>query len=145
MKTIDTKHLLLFGILLPGLVLLRTTAIGDDASNAMAMLEGKVFVGHTGPLNGPENGEDEVVFRNSRFLSTACDKWGFDSSGYEATVQPDGIHFTSVTKSPKHGQILWKGVVSGDTINATYLWTKERWYWFNAREERWFKGKLRAQ
>jgi hypothetical protein len=145
MKTIDTKHLLLFGILLSGLVLLRTTAIGDDANNAMAMLEGKVFVGHTGPLSGPVDGEDEVVFRNSRFLSTACDKWGFDSAVYAATVQPDGIHFTSVTKSPKHGQILWKGVVSGDTINATYLWTKERWYWFNAREERWFKGKLRAE
>jgi hypothetical protein len=145
MKTIGAKYLLAFGMLLCGLVLLRTTATGDDSSNAMAMLEGKVFVGHTGPLNGPVNGEDEVVFRNSRFLSTACDKWGFDSAGYAATVQPDGIHFTSVTKSPKHGQILWKGVVSGDTINATYLWTKERWYWFNAREERWFKGKLRAE
>jgi hypothetical protein len=35
--------------------------------------------------------------------------------------------------------------VSGDAINATYLWTKERWYWFDAREERWFKGKLRAE
>jgi hypothetical protein len=145
MNTIGAKHLLVFWILLLGVALFYATAIGDDAGMAMAVLEGKVFVGHTGPLNGPVNGEDEVVFKNSRFLSTACDKWGFDSAGYTATVQPDGIHFTSVTKSPKHGQISWKGVVSGDTMNATYLWTKERWYWFNAREERWFKGRLRVE
>jgi hypothetical protein len=145
MNTIDAKRLLVIWILLLEVILIRTNAMGDDASDAMGMLEGKVFVGHTGPLDGPVNGEDEVVFRNSRFLSTACDKWGFDSAVYKATVQPDGIHFTSVTKSPKHGQIFWKGVVSGDAINATYLWTKERWYWFDAREERWFKGKLRAE
>jgi hypothetical protein len=145
MNTIDTKRFWVFWILLLGLVLLQTTAMGDDAIDAIAMLEGKVFVGHTGPLNGPVNGEDEVVFRNSRFLSTACDKWGFDSAVYTATIQPDGIHFTAVTKSPKHGQILWNGVVFDDNINATYLWTKERWYWFDAREERWFKGKLRAE
>jgi hypothetical protein len=145
MDTIDAKRLLVFCIALLSLVLLQTTAIGDDAGDAMAMLEGKTFVGHTGPLNGPVNGEDEVVFRNSRFLSTACDKWGFDSAVYTATLQPNGIHFTSVTKSPKHGQILWQGVVSGDTMNATYLWTKERWYWLDAREERWFKGKLRVE
>ena len=145
MNTIDVKRLLVIWILLLEVILTQTNAMGDDASDAMGMLEGKVFVGHTGPQAGLVNGEDEVVFRNSRFLSTACNKWGFDSAVYTATVQPDGIHFTSVTNSPKHGHIFWKGVVSGDAINATYLWTKERWYWFDAREERWFKGKLRAE
>lgn len=145
MDAIGAKRLLFFGLVLLVVGMLKTTASGADAGDDMAMLEGKVFVGHTGPLNGPVNGEDEVVFKNRRFLSTACDKWGFDSADYTATVQPNGIHFTSITKSPKHGQILWKGVVSGDTIDATYLWTKERWYWFDAREERWFKGKLRAE
>jgi hypothetical protein len=57
----------------------------------------------------------------------------------------DGIHFKSLAKSPKHGQILWQGIVSGGTITATYLWTKERWYWFDAREERWFRGKLKPE
>lgn len=132
-------------ILLVSLLFFGDAAVSSEAPDAAGALEGKVFVGHTGPLNGPVNGEDEVVFRNGRFLSTACDKWGFDSAAYTATVQPDGIHFTSTTKSPKHGQILWKGVVAGDIMNATYLWTKERWYWFDAREERWFKGTLRPE
>jgi hypothetical protein len=145
MDATDSKRRLIFWVALLCAGLLQASALADGASDAMAILEGKVFVGHTGPLNGPVDGEDEVVFRNNRFLSTACDKWGFGSAVYTATVQPDGVHFTALTKSPKHGQILWKGVVSADTLNATYLWTKQRWYWFDAREERWFKGKLRAE
>jgi len=131
--------------LLASLILFRGAALCSEATDAAIALEGKVFVGHTGPLNGPVNGEDEIVFRNGRFLSTACDKWGFESAAYTVTVQPDGIHFISITKSPKHGQIQWQGVVKGDTMTATYLWTKERWYWFDAREERWFEGTLRPE
>jgi hypothetical protein len=120
-------------------------AVSSEATDAAIAIEGKVFVGHTGPLNSTAiDGEDEIVFKNGRFLSTACINWGFDSPPYRATVKPDGIHFEALTQSPRHGQILWRGVVSGNILEATYLWTKERWYWFDAREERRFKGKLRV-
>ena len=120
-------------------------AIGSDALDATNALEGKVFVGHTGPLGSTAiDGEDEIVFKNGRFLSTACTNWGFDAPPYRATVRPDGIYFEALTRSPQHGQIQWRGVVTGNTLNATYLWTKHRWYWFDAREERRFQGKLKV-
>jgi hypothetical protein len=132
-------------LLVASLLFSSKTAIGSEASDAAGALEGKVFVGHTGPLSSTAiDGEDEIVFKNGRFLSTACINWGFDSPPYRATVKPDGIHFEALTRSPRHGQILWRGVVSGNILEATYLWTKERWYWFDVREERRFEGKLRV-
>lgn len=134
----------LFG-LVGSLFLLAGVATGSEPPDAAAALEGKAFVGHTGPLGSTAiDGEDEIIFKNGRFQSTACTNWGFDSPPYRATVKPDGIHFDALTRSPRHGQIQWRGVLSGNTLEATYLWTKQRWYWFDAREERRFKGKLKA-
>jgi hypothetical protein len=113
-------------------------------SRAEALLDGLVFVGHTGPLDGSAiDGEDEIIFRNGRFRSTACDTWGFNSPAYTVTREGDMIHFQAVTTSPRHGQIQWRGTVKGDVLEASYLWTKARWYWFDAREERRFRGTIK--
>ncbi len=37
--------------------------------------------------------------------------------------------------------ILWQGVVSGDQIEGSFIWTNRRWYW-TFEKEFWFKGKL---
>ena len=117
-----------------------------QGGGAEALLEGLIFVGHTGPIDGSAvDGEDEVLFRNGRFLSTACNTWGFDSAAYTAESTADGIRFQAVTTSPKHGRIHWQGVVTGDRMQATYLWTKARWYWFDAREERRFEGRIKRE
>jgi hypothetical protein len=132
--------------LLASLVFCMGVAIGGETVDINGALEGKVFVGHTGPLGSTAiDGEDEIIFKNGRFLSTACNTWGFESAPYRATVMPDGIHFEALTHSPRHGQIHWRGVVVGNTLEATYLWTKHRWYWFDAREERRFEGKLKVE
>lgn len=136
---------ILVGLLAP-LLFSNPIAIGSEAVEIIGALEGKVFIGHTGPLDSTAiDGEDEIIFKNGRFLSNACNTWGFDSAPYRATVKPDGIYFEALTQSPRHGQIQWRGVVVGNTLEATYLWTKPRWYWFDAREERRFKGKLKAE
>jgi len=132
--------------LLAALLLPVEGAIGSEAIDINVGLEGKVFVGHTGPLGSTAiDGEDEIIFKNGRFLSSACNTWGFEPAPYKATVKPDGIHFEALTRSPRHGQIQWQGVVVGNTLEATYLWTKQRWYWFDAREERRFKGKAKVE
>ena len=107
-------------------------------------LDGKTFTG----LNG-EKGQDldpdeaeEMVFSNGRFISTTCNRYNFSDAAYTANKIGDSIHFQAVTLSPTHGKIVWQGVVHGDQAKATFVWTKERWYW-NTHREYWFKGTLK--
>jgi hypothetical protein len=90
-------------------------------------------------------GEDELSFRNGKFYSAGCAKWGFGDGVYTATarVEGDSIHFESEISSPKHGKIVRNERVKGDIMEATSIWTKERWYWKDARRESWFKGTLK--
>lgn len=116
----------------------------QEPEKTAGLLDGRVFVGHVGPKDGAANGEDDVVFQSGQFLSTSCSKYGFTAAPYTASMKGAVIVFDAVTRSPKHGQIIWNGQVENGRITATYLWTKERWYWFDAHEENWFKGQLRT-
>ena len=112
-------------------------------SDNTGILDGMVFIGHVGPKGSDADGEDEVVFQNGRFLSSSCSKYGFELAPYTASRNGKDIVFSAVTHSPKHGQIDWQGRVIGEEIEATYRWTKERWYWFDANEEHWLKARLK--
>jgi hypothetical protein len=107
------------------------------------VLDGMVFVGHVGPVDQAANGEDEIVFQDGQFLSASCVRYGFKSAPYEARKEGDVIIFTATTKSPKHGQIEWHGTIRGEQVEATYTWTKDRWYWFDANEQNWLKATLK--
>jgi len=121
-------------------------SIGADTVNRnVGIIDGMVFIGHVGPKDGEANGEDEVVFQNGKFLSTSCSKYGFRSAPYSASQDGDRIVFKAITHSPEHGKINWEGQIVGNRIEATYLWTKERWYWFDANEENWFRGQIKNE
>jgi len=117
-------------------------AIGQVQAST-GLLDGKTFFGPTGEKGKEAKGEDELRFYNGMLFSVGCADWGFAESDYTARVEGNGIHFESVTLSPKHGKIVWKGTVQGDKIDATYVWTKERWYWKDAHQEKWFKGTVK--
>lgn len=141
MKRFLIVSLFIWLIAPPGFI--GSIAFGEDTDTVNSELEGKVFVGHVGPKDKPANGEDEVHFKNGQFLSTSCTRWGFGEAPYRFNSDGNRIHFEATTFSDRHGEIYWKGVVDGELIEATYLWVKERWYWFDAREENWFKGRLK--
>jgi hypothetical protein len=107
------------------------------------VLDGMVFVGHVGPVGKAANGEDEIVFQDGLFLSTSCVKYGFGTAPYEAHREGDVIVFSATVKSSKHGQIEWHGTIRGEEIQASYTWTKDRWYWFDANEQNWLKATLK--
>lgn len=136
---IYTKNVLYLGFLL---LVLSFSVIANVESNA---LDGKVFVGVTG-VQGDEKGaveNDEVGFREGEFFSNGCAEWGFEASEYLTEKTGDDIHFSSILLSDDHGKIVWEGTVQGDNIEANFTWTKERWWWFDAHEVKWFKGKLK--
>jgi len=133
------------------MIAMMATAISADITRADAqdsnagILDGMIFSGHVGPKGQEANGEDDVVFQNGKLLSTSCTKYGFESAPYTAHRDGDTIIFTAVTRSPEHGQIDWQGKIDGEKIEASYRWTKERWYWFDANEENWLKARLKKE
>ena len=106
-------------------------------------LDGKTFTGRTGEKGKEANGEDELRFQGSKLYSVGCAEWGFNAGAYTTRREGDTIYFEAETSSPKHGKIVWKGTVQGDKVNATYVWTKERWYCKDAHQEKWFNGTLK--
>lgn len=117
-------------------------AIGQVQATT-GLLDGKTFVGPTGEKGKQAKGDDELRFENGKLFSVGCAKWGFGEGVYNARVEGDRIHFEAVTLSPKHGQIVWEGTVIDDTIDATYIWTKKRWWWKDAYLEKWLKGTVK--
>jgi hypothetical protein len=92
---------------------------------AAGTLDGKTFAGETVEKGKSKGGKDEFVFKGGKFRSTACDAYGFLEASYAAAANASSTTFSAETHSPKEGTMVWKGTVSGDTIDGTAVWTKK--------------------
>lgn len=108
-----------------------------------AVLDGKTYLGQSGKMGKDASEEEELRFQNGKLYSVGCAKYGFGESYYTTKVEGDSIHFKSTLESSNNGEIVWEGTVQGDKIEATYVWTKKRWYWKDAHQEKWLKGSLK--
>jgi hypothetical protein len=109
---------------------------------ALNLLDGKTFVTQSGEKGKQASSKDTIVFQDGRFLSEGCSPYGFKDAPYQATVDGAGIRFHAETHSPTHGTMVWDGIVKDNAIEATNIWTRERWYW-NITREYWYKGQLK--
>ena len=105
------------------------------------LLDGKKFVGPTGEKGKKIHHEDVLKFSDGKFTSSECFQYGFKGGPYSTIIEDDRIHFQAETISPTHGKMVWQGTLKGDTLDVTYSWTKERWFWTTFREY-WFRGTL---
>ncbi len=124
------------------LVLLSVASMPADAANSSNLLDGKTFVTQSGEKGKQASNKDTFVFRDGRFLSEGCNPWGFGDAPYRATDDGAAIRFHAETRSPTHGTMVWDGIVRGDAIEATNLWTRDRWYW-KIKREYWYRGQLK--
>lgn len=82
-------------------------------------LDGKKFEGvfiERGKIKGEA---DTLLFKDGRFRSTACDRFGYADAPYKATPLADGIAFEAETESAKYGKLAWKGLVRHGKLDAT--------------------------
>ena len=135
------KQYLLISILLALTWCMVIPTWGGENSN---LLDGKSFVGKNGEVGQKlaEYEDEEIIFQDGMFTSVSCEPYNFGSSPYNVKVVGDKIHFDAVTESPTHGKISWQGIIDGEDVDVTFVWTKERWYW-DTRREYWFQGKLK--
>jgi len=136
--SVKNNFLCLFLVLLS----VALSSLAAETIVASHLLDGKSYVGQNGSKGMPAHHPDELIFANGQFHSTSCDPYGFGTGTYKTELSGGNVTFEAITQSPTHGQISWRGVVTGDTLDATMIWTKERWYW-DTRNEYWFKGKLK--
>ena len=121
-------------------------AVGAAASPsvvpALSSLDGRTFVAQSGEKGKQASKKDTFVFRDGRFLSEACTPYGFGDAPYQATVDGATVRFHAETHSPTHGKMVWDGIVKDNAIEATSIWTRERWYW-KIKKEYWFRGQMK--
>lgn len=73
---------------------------------------------------GEKSFDDELAFKNGQVAMSACIKAGFAPSSY--TLAPSGSAWSFETRqiSKKQEKTDWRGLVSGDSIKGTMVWTK---------------------
>ncbi len=57
---------------------------------------------------------DTLTFRDGKFRSSACDKYGYSDATYKTSTQGATTVFEAETESARYGKLLWKGTVSGE-------------------------------
>ena len=103
------------------------------------MLDGKSFSGMTGKMGKKGSQKDEIRFENGQFQSVDCKKYGFGSGPYVTRTEGDKTHFVADTYSADTGRIAWVGTISGNSLDATYLWYKKGKN-TKPKQIKWFKG-----
>lgn len=134
----------LYACVLAALMVGSWTVTASYADEPSHLLDGKTFIGRNGEKGNSlaTDEEEALIFADGLFTSASCEPYNFGSSEYATRVDGERIYFEATTTSPSHGQIAWQGVVEGTTARATFVWTKERWYW-DTRREYWFEGSLK--
>ena len=119
--------------------------ISQDVSAGKGPLDGKTYVVETGEKGKAAVDKDTITFRDGNFHSMGCDKYGFGDGAYTSTVNGNVIQFEAITTSPTKGKMTWKGTVTGDKIEVSYVWIdKSHWYRPNPKPlEKWAKGELK--
>jgi len=121
-------------------------AVGAAASPTavppLSPLDGRTFVTQSGEKGKQASKKDTFVFRDGRFLSETCTPYGFGDAPYQTTVDGATVRFHAETHSPTHGKMVWDGIVKNNDIEATSIWTRERWYW-KIKKEYWFRGRMK--
>ena len=102
-------------------------------------LDGKSFVGETGEKGKTKSDKDTFVFKEGRFRSTACDRYGFGDAPYAVKEDGGKMVVTAETTSKKQGTMTWTLTVDGDTLTGVSVWKKGE----KAPKEYWVKASLK--
>jgi len=102
--------------------LLGIVALGVvPAALAAESLDGRTFQGVFLERGKTSGDADTLIFKDGRFSSTACDKYGYSDAAYKTMAAGDATRFEAETQSAKYGKLVWSGVVRGGKLDATVM------------------------
>ena len=102
-------------------VLALTSALVPAAPALAQGLDGRSFQGVFLERGKTSGDADTLIFKDGRFRSTACDRYGYSDAPYKVVAAGDALRFEAETESPKYGKLLWNGVVRGGKLDATVM------------------------
>jgi len=98
-----------------------------------ANLDGRSFQGVFLERGKTSGDADTLIFKDGRFRSTACDRYGYSDAAYKTMKEGDALRFEAETQSAKYGKLVWNGTVRGSKLDATVMMVqagkepKENW------------------
>jgi hypothetical protein len=104
-----------------GLVALTAAVVPPSLAQAAENLDGRSFQGVFLERGKTSGDADTLVFKDGRFRSTACDKYGYSDATYKTTAAGDALRFEAETQSAKYGKLVWNGFIRGNKLDATVM------------------------
>ena len=68
---------------------------------------------------------DTLTFKNGRFRSSACDRYGYSDAAYKTVPAGDATRFEAETQSAKYGKLVWNGTIRGNKLDATVMMVRD--------------------
>jgi hypothetical protein len=90
-----------------------------SARTTTGLLDGRSFDGIVLECGKTAGDADTLRFKNGRFSSSACDRYGYGDGNYTASESAGAIAFEAETESAKYGKLMWRGVVRGARLDGT--------------------------
>ena len=84
-------------------------------------LDGQRFEGVFIERGKTRGDADVLTFKDGRFHSSACDRFGYGDAPYKSVANGDTITFEAETESAKYGRLSWAGAVRKGKLDATAL------------------------
>jgi hypothetical protein len=88
-------------------------------------LDGRKFEGVFIERGKTSGDADTLTFKDGRFRSSACDRYGYSDAPYKSTPVGDAIAFEAETQSAKYGRLAWKGVIRDGKLDATAVMLRQ--------------------
>jgi len=88
-------------------------------------LDGRTFEGVFLERGKTSGDADTLTFKDGRFRSSACDRYGYSDAPYKAVAAADGTRFEAETQSAKYGKLLWSGQVRAGKLDATVVMQRD--------------------
>jgi hypothetical protein len=89
-------------------------ALADTGS-----LDGKSYQGVFIQRGKTSGDADTLVFKDGRFRSIACDRYGYSDAPYRTATAGGMTRFEAETQSAKYGKLVWSGMVREGKLDAT--------------------------
>src|SRR6185436_18970178 len=107
-----------------GLFALAAAIVPPSVAHANG-LDGRTFQGVFLERGKTSGDADTITFKDGRFRSSACDRYGYSDAPYKAVAAADGTRFEAETQSAKYGKLLWSGQVRGGKLDVTVMMQRD--------------------